>query len=1235
MASPSPNAPGTAPAYVEIYHANLTRVLSTTPPWSNPASSRNDTSNDARLWVFATCFNAADCTAAALSTVQFAEDPCVAPLVTFSSVDTTFTNEKYDAAQRAFNDQLATVMDQCPGPWTQWSARVCVPLLHPTLLVHNVTLPALPPASLNKTNHVAAFRQYQEALAANATALTSSFGICTTAAPLGSLCTHSTTDPYASMGAARQASIVQVDAFYSPNRDAMNAPSPNLAVDAFLASDKSHPTPQFLADLNTTLFPRAWDDDTFPTQLIIKTENYVAVTACSSANVTVPVLVNGAGCDPQLRPCMFHKCTSVGGECSSSGDLFVSGLLTLQGLKFQSTGTKIKQASLQIALSMVILYLIYRYRKKFMAKFNAWHIWYRDGSPMFDPPTDEEAELPAYDDANAVQPPPLPNLTTADSGDAGAAVAVPSMSATPTTPASALASPAPTAAIPSTAASYRRRTNSTIARSSLVNLDRQIPSFRSQFGVLEPGLASSISSLDSRDHHIDRRVSDSSTTTSLDLPTPPPDYGDIVPPDPDRRASAPSVAAASAATTSDHLELRHPKLTAVFPPTPPSWNGAPNPALWIYSTCFSNADCAASALPTAAFMQDDCVDVYASYSGRDKIFDNATYDDAQRTLNRQFTHVMAQCMKAFTQWTAQTCVSLLHPALLKHNITIPRLPPRTAGNRDHEAAFNLYQSVLAQVATIPPNTASLGICTVAAPYGSPCQPITQGYAYAANGQAAGADTYQASSPQWAAERSPNRDAINAPSPYLPLDPFFRDDKMRATPQFIPALQTTLIPRAWDADKFPIQLLGNVENFVAVTACSPANVTVPVMVDGTGCNPATRPCMFHKCPAPGGECSARDLFVSGLAPTLQGLTFYSTGTIVRQAAFIVVPTVIVLVLAWIYRRQIVDKFDEVRIRYTSNAMLDSVIDNNEVELPGYSSDHERDVPPLYPLSNDNGGHVHVQVDPPDAAASSTDAADSAAPGVRAVASPVPGPAPTAAHDLAVTSTPTTGATTTLPATTSANMRAISATAAAVPAELSSPSAAARDSHDAAAPPTAASTSPVGTPPSAAVLPPQPLSVAASSSATPARTEASPPPITAAAPLPPPAPTAAAPDARRVSAIAANDDLQRSPVLGARDSRRIPSFRSQFGALEPGLASPISEVAMSTANPRGGDVMIANPDGSEAPAVADAELVTATRSGTLNQARVYDLMREGRGLYLRRPQAPGPTRSPQPAIGIHHR
>ncbi|KAJ3349061.1 hypothetical protein GGF32_005814 [Allomyces javanicus] len=1060
MANPSPNAPGTAPAYVEIRHANLTKVLSTTPPWSNPAaSSRSDTSNDARLWVFATCFNAADCTAAALSTVQVAEDPCVAPLATFTSVDTTFTNETYDAAQRSFNDQLATVMDQCPGPWTQWTARVCVPLLHPTLLVHNVTLPALPPASLDKTNHVAAFRQYQEALAANATALTSSFGICTTAAPLGSPCTHSTTDPYASMGAARQASIVQVDAFYSPNRDAINAPSPNLAVDAFLASDKSHPTPQFLADLNTTLFPRAWDDDTFPTQLLIKTENYVAVTACSSANVTVPVLVNGAGCDPQLRPCMFHKCTSVGGKCSSSGDLFVSGLLTLQGLKFQSTGTKIKQASLQIALSMVILYLIYRYRKKFMAKFNAWHIWYRDGSPMFDPPTDEEAELPAYDDANAVQPPPLPNLTTADGGDA------------------------------------------------------------------------------------------------------------------------------------------------------------------------------------AAFMQDDCVDMYANkwgYSGRDKIFDNATYDDAQRTLNRQFTHVMAQCMKAFTQWTARTCVSLLHPALLKHNITIPWLPPRTAGNRDHEAAFNLYQSVLAQVATMPPNTASLGICT--------------GYAYAANGQAAGADTYQASNPQWVAEMSPNRNAINAPSPYLALDPFFRDDKMHATPQYIPALQTALIPRAWDADKFPIQLLGNVENFVAVTACSPTNVTVRVLVDGTGCDPATRPCMFHKCPAPGGECSARDLFVSGLAPTLQGLTFYSTGTIVRQAALIVVPTVIVLVLAWIYRRQIVDKFDEVRIRYTSNAMLDSVIDNNEVELPGYSSDHEREVPPLYPLSNDDGGHVHVQVDPPDAAATSTDAAGSAAPGVRAVASPVPGPAPTAAHDLAATSTPTIGATTTLPATTSANTRAISATAAALPAELSSPSAAAGDSHDAAAPPTAASPSPAGTPPSAAVLPPQPLSVAASSSATPARTDAPPPPITAAAPLPPPAPTAAAPAARRVSAIAANDDLQRSPVLGARDPRRIPSFRSQFGALEPGLASPISEVAMSTANPRGGDVMIANPDGSEAPAVADAESVTATRSGTLNQARVYELMREGRGLYLRRPaqdrgqrtdgsserpRQPGPTRSPRPAFGIHHR
>ncbi|KAJ3363375.1 hypothetical protein GGF32_004369 [Allomyces javanicus] len=702
-------------------------------------------------------------------------------------------------------------------------------------------------------------------------------------------------------------------------------------------------------------------------------------------------------------------------------------------------------------------------------------------------------------------------------------------------------------------------------------------------------------------------------------------------------------------TASDHLELRHPNLNAVFPPTPPSSKWPDLAALWIYSTCFTNADCAASALPTAR-LQDYCLMMNANqwgYSGRDKIFDNATYDDAQRTLNRQFTRVMAQCMNAFTQWTARTCVSLLHPKLLEHNITIPWLPPRMSGNRDHEAAFNLYRSVLAQAATISPNTTSLGICTVSALYGSPCQPIMQGYAYAANGQAAGANTYQASSPHWAAERSPNRDAINAPSPYLPLDPFFRDDKMRATPQFIPALQTTLIPRAWDANKFPIQLLDNVENFVAVTACSPANVTVPVLVDGTGCDPATRPCMFHKCPAPGGECSASDMFVSGLAPTLQGLTFYSTATIVWQVALIVVP-VIVLVLAWIYRRQIVDKFDEVRFRYTSNAMLESVIDNNEVELPRYSSDHEMEVPPLYPLSNDDDGHVHVEADPPDAAATSTDAADSAAPGVRAVALPVPGPTPTAAHDL--TSTPTTGATTTIPALMSANTRAISATAAAVPAELSPASAAAGDSHDTTSPPTAAPPSPAGTPPAAAVPLPQSLSTAASSSATPPRADAPPPSATAAAPLPSPAPTAAAPAARRVSAIAANDDLQRSPVLGARDPRRIPSFRSQFGALEPGLASPISEVAMSTANPRGGNMKIANPDGSGAPATADAELVTATRSGTLNQARVYDLMREGRWLYLRRPaqdrgqrtdgsserpRQPGPTRSPRPAFGIHHR
>ncbi|KNE58510.1 hypothetical protein AMAG_04078 [Allomyces macrogynus ATCC 38327] len=683
-------------------------------------------------------------------------------------------------------------------------------------------------------------------------------------------------------------------------------------------------------------------------------------------------------------------------------------------------------------------------------------------------------------------------------------------------------------------------------------------------------------------------------------------------------------------TTSDYLELRHPNLTAVFPPTPPSWNGAPQPALWIHSTCFTNADCAASAMPTAAFIQDACVDVVANrgYSGRDKSFDNATYDKAQRTLNRQFTLVMAQCMNAFTRWTARTCASLLHPTLLKRNITIPRLPPRTAGNRDHEAAFILYQSVLARTATMPPNTAPLGICTVAAPYGSPCQPITQGYAYTANGQAAGADTYQASNPQWGAEQSPNRDAINAPSPYLALDPFFRDDKMHATPQYIPALQTTLIPRAWDADKFPIQFLGNVENFVAVTACSPANVTVPVLVDGTGCDPQTRPCMFHKCAASGGECSATDLFVSGLAPTLQGLTFYSTSTIVRQAAFIVVPTVFVLMLAWIYRLQIVDKFDEMRIRYASNAMLDSVIDNNEVELPGYSSDHEMEVPPLYPLSNDDHEHVQVQVDHPDAPTPATNAA--AAP----VASLAPVPTSARARDLEVTTAPATGTTTDLP---SANTPTVSTTATTAPAEPSPPPDAgalrAASAPPAVAPPSGGT--PAGTPPAAAEPPPPSPSVAATSPATPAQSDATPPPITVAAPLPPPAPTAAAPTARRVSAISATDNLQRSPVLGARDPRRIPSFRSQFGVLEPGLASPISEVAMSADNPRGGEVMIANPDGSEAPAVADTESVRATRSTNPNDPRVYELMQEGRGLYLRRPQRPGPTRTSRPAIGGHHR
>ncbi|KAJ3363374.1 hypothetical protein GGF32_004368 [Allomyces javanicus] len=167
----------------------------------------------------------------------------------------------------------------------------------------------------------------------------------------------------------------------------IHAPSPYQTLDIFFASNKSHLTPQYLPNLNTTVIPRVWDDAMFPTALLIKVENLVAVTACSTANVTVPELVNG--------------------------------------LKFQSMGTKIKQAALQIALSMVILYLIYRYRKKFMAKFNAWHFWYRDGSPMFDRPTDKEAELPAYDDTNAVQPPPLPNLMMTDNSNTDAAVAAP------------------------------------------------------------------------------------------------------------------------------------------------------------------------------------------------------------------------------------------------------------------------------------------------------------------------------------------------------------------------------------------------------------------------------------------------------------------------------------------------------------------------------------------------------------------------------------------------------------------------------------------------------------------------------------------------------------------------------------------------------------------------------------------------------------------------------------------
>ncbi|KAJ3349062.1 hypothetical protein GGF32_005815 [Allomyces javanicus] len=412
--------------YVEIRHANLSHVLPTTPPWPR---APNATSTDDRLWVFQTCLSAADCANTAWSTVQFVQDPCVAARTLYTTIDATFNNATYDAAQRAFDDQLAKVMDQCPGPWTQWAARVCVPLLHPTLLAHNVTLLMLPHASYSRSDHVYAFGQYQNVLAVDPTlaqgapsAPASLFGICAVAAPFGSPCNGHANDTNVSKNIALQAALAQPDAFFSPNRDAINAPSPYQTLDIFFASNKSHPTPQYLPNLNTTVIPRAWDDATFPTALLTKVENFVAVTACSTANVTVPVLVNGAGCDPQTRPCMFHKCSAVGAQCSSSGDLFVNGLSRFEGLQFMSTSSKITGAVWKIIMVLIFVLIAYVYRRRVMAQLESWRFWYRSNY-MFEERSDvgaDETELPAYDAGddgavNAQAPSRLPGRATVDS----------------------------------------------------------------------------------------------------------------------------------------------------------------------------------------------------------------------------------------------------------------------------------------------------------------------------------------------------------------------------------------------------------------------------------------------------------------------------------------------------------------------------------------------------------------------------------------------------------------------------------------------------------------------------------------------------------------------------------------------------------------------------------------------------------------------------------------------------
>ncbi|KNE58512.1 hypothetical protein AMAG_04080 [Allomyces macrogynus ATCC 38327] len=389
--------------YVEIRHSNLSQILPTTPPWPR---APNATSTDDRLWVYKTCMNAADCGNAAWSTVQFMQDPCVAALTPFTTIDTTFNNATYDAAQRAFDDQLAKVMDQCPGPWTQWAARVCVPLLHPTLLAANVTLPTLPHASFSRSDHVYAFGQYQNVLAVDPKLArgapsppASLFGICAVAAPFGSPCNGHANDTNVSKNIAVQAAMAQPDAFFSSNRDAINAPSPYQTLDIFFASNKSHPTPQYLPNLNTTVIPRAWDDATLPIALLTKVENFVAVTACSTAKVTVPVLVNGGGCDPRTLPCMFHKCSEADAQCSSSGDLFVKGLSRLEGLQFLSTSSKITGSVWKISMVLIFVLIAFVYRRRVMAQLESWRFWYRSNY-MFEERSDvgaDETELPAYD----------------------------------------------------------------------------------------------------------------------------------------------------------------------------------------------------------------------------------------------------------------------------------------------------------------------------------------------------------------------------------------------------------------------------------------------------------------------------------------------------------------------------------------------------------------------------------------------------------------------------------------------------------------------------------------------------------------------------------------------------------------------------------------------------------------------------------------------------------------------